>query len=447
MNRIEQFLLENRETNDRLGFELYGVIHQTILRAIQEGEHEKAARMIERSLLLSGRTILAGQWDTYSQIRLESLRFFLTWVTIQPGVPDETLDWISGTLTSWQLTPEEYTVLRTDYLNQYHEILVTTLKKSVSKETRINWREFNSTRFQKKIATRIMTPLLWRPICQKTEALINQDDVEYEKAHRSLKRVCLVMSLGNKETISRPDFFQDQWRGGVYDDFLLEDAFSGRSSDDAASQRIRNAFRAQEEGRLETYNHSIAMTRFAFASARYHREHGRYPDSARDLIPRYLDESFVPTPDRLWFIFKPEPFTALILPSSGDMPSSATQVLINYAKAPENEGKIPTSVDDLKPYAAPGTDLAPLARCFVRIDECPVYGLVVRNAPILDEETQSETESGTDEGGGGNGSTGKDSQYLYFPSPLWDPDRVLASPLGVILRPPVPESEAGNEKK
>jgi len=450
MNRIEQFLLENREISDRSPFELHEVVYQTILRAIQEGEHGKAARMIERSLLLSGKMIMAGQWDTCSQTRLESLRLFLTWATIQPEVQDETLDWIAGTLTSWQLTPEEYAVLRTDYLNQYHEILVTTLKKSFARklnQSRQNngWHHFFSG-IPEKVVTRVAIPLLWRPIYQETEALINQDDVEYEKAHRSLKWVCRVMNLGNA-TISRPHFYQNQWRGGVYDDFLLEDASSDRSSVGSASQRSRSVFRAQEESRLEAFNRSIAMTRFAFASARYRREHGLYPDSATDLIPRYLDESFATTPDRLWFIFKPEPFTALILPNSFDLPSSATQVLINYAKSPENEGKVPTSIDDLKPYAAPGTDLAPLDRCFVRIDECPVYGLVVRNDPILDERTRADSESGTEGRGGGTGSTGKDSQYLYFPMPLWNPDRGLASPPQESPSAhPSPESKDGDEK-
>jgi hypothetical protein len=388
MNETEQRIF--RKTRDGvttetwalriLGDQVNPFTYLAFYRKLRNGNPEEITRWIERCVQHYGESILLGQYrgqypPEYDR-EIEEFEELLSWMALQPKVPEEALDSVAAQLASWKLTPEEYRVLRTASFYEKREWQFLLLKETGPEKN--SWHYFLSGT-PEKVVSRLAEPLLIRALDRQTEALIQLDVAGYGAAQKARKLAIRVLNFSDEDQVDQEELFKSLWE--------------------------------EEKKQPDAFNRSIAMTRFAFASARYRREHGRYPDSVTDLIPRYLDESFAPTSDRLWFIFKPEPFTALILPSSDDLPSSATQVLINYAQAPENKGKIPKSVDDLKPYAAPGTDLAPLAPCFVRIDECPVYGLVVRNAPILEEEKGPEAESGTDKGAGGTGSTGKDSQY------------------------------------
>ncbi len=447
-------------------------------RAIRNGESERASRMIEVNTLWCGKTLFSrrerGEEKHFFLLYLEMLERYLAQAAASASIPEDVLKWVDATLASWTLTPEEYSVLRSDHVNLCREEWITELRNSLTsggyyesngagrKSFRSGgyyemngWHLFLSG-IPEKVAAKAIEPLLWRAIDRKTEALVNLDVTGYGEASRLLKFVSVGMNL--------PDVFDNQAAShlttGNYSDLLAKDALGydheGQPVESPggirafldlndSSHTLFDRMAWEEKTYVERFNRAIALTRFALASARYRREYGRYPDSVADLIPRYLDDSFAPTSDRLWFIFKSEPFTAVIPPGISDSVSSATQVLIRYVDDPRNDGKLPAGVEDLKPYLDPGMDTSQFEVYFVRIDECPVYGLMVRNDPLLDGSVESGREAGTGEGGL---SSGRDSQYLYFPMPLWDPDRVPAAPPQESPSPrPSPESKAGGQKQ
>ena len=430
-------------------------------RAIRNGESERASRMIELNTLWCGKTLFSrrerGEEKHFFLLYLEMLERYLVQAAASASIPEDVLKWVDITLASWALTPEEYSVLQTDHVNLCREEWITELKDSLAEGDphKMNgWHLFLSG-IPEEVVAKVTEPLLWRAIDRKTEALINLDATGYKEANRLLKFAVLGMNFPG--IMDRPD---DRLRTGDYSDLLAQDAL-GRDIEgqpietsggirafldmNDTSHTLFDRMAWEEETYVERFNRAIALTRFALASARYRREQGRYPDSVTELIPRYLDASFAPTPDRLWYIFKSDPFTAVIPPDTFDSVSSATQVLIRYGEDPRNDGKLPAGVEDLKPYLDPGMDSSQFDGYFVRIEECPVYGLIVRNDPHLDGSVESGREAGTGEGGL---SSGRDSQYLYFPMPLWDPDRTLVPPPQESQSPrPSPESKAGDEKK
>jgi hypothetical protein len=213
----------------------------------------------------------------------------------------------------------------------------------------------------------------------------------------------------------------------------------------SSSEPPQSAFSSMklDEVSPDDFNEPIAQVRLAFAAARYRREHGRYPASVEEMIPRYLGETFKPNSERFWTLVRMEPLhtvvettpydqkTVLKTPQTStswstawwcvDPPSSFTQVLAAYADDPRNEGRIPENLEDLKPYAKPDTDLAEFAPYFIQTDEYLLITRVLLKDPRQKAFYELQKEMNATQGK--NDETLRPDtpfQTLYVSIPPWD---------------------------
>jgi hypothetical protein len=214
----------------------------------------------------------------------------------------------------------------------------------------------------------------------------------------------------------------------------ISEMSTGKKNPLGSYSRDKNPFTAfarggiTEEIEVDRFNRAIAMARLLFASARYRRASGHYPDSVEEMIPRYLDEFFRPNSERFWTIARIEPFNTVVLPDPWEEgATSFTQILTQYVQDPQNEGKLPAGVEDLKPYADPALDLTPFAQQFVQIGEYRVFSLVVLKEKHPSVEIGSRMEIKIWESGG---TPAPDSaiQYLRFGFPPWNAEGILETP-------------------
>jgi len=364
----------------------------TIFRAFREGKPEKASRLIERCVLSSGRSILScHDMDTPLQPqKMKSLERVLSWVADYPGTPEEILDWTAVTLASWELTPQEYTDLRMTNIaqdRQKADICFRKWDKAMN-----GWHLFLSG-VPEKMTTQLAEPLLQRSLDRKTAALINLDPVEYEKAQQNLRWAMKALNFSERPPFSLVFLKIEDgvWDEESYYRVLIKDAltedYSGRPlEEDQVSDFTRMAW--EEKFRAGLFNRAIQMLRLSFATARYRRDHERYPGSVQELIPRYLDESFAPNSEQVWTLTPVEPFTALTLPPTGSVSGLVAKGFFHYFKDPRNKGQIPSGVEELKPYVPEGTDLSRFTPCFVRIEKSLLYSLLVRHDPVLSDQIQ-----------------------------------------------------------
>ncbi len=470
MNRIERFLLdaegdrENSSENplrDRNNIgEIVSNPTLTVYRAIRDGDREKAVRLIERFVIESGECIFSDSDSSgvSQQNRIADLERFLSRVASDPLVPEETLEWAAATLASWKLDLQEHVSLRAATVNQEREALVVVLRKTIEEQSQefedwIDW--FRMPSGPKQVVQNILTPVLYRAIDRKAAAVLRQDGAEYEKAQRILHLSFEAMGL-SENTIPCP---QGTRVAVSYWELLLKDGLAYTSTGISleelkrtipggkgpfnAYSRDKNPFTAFARGgataeiEVDRFNRAIAMARLLFASARYRRESGHYPDSVEEMIPRYLDESFRPNSERFWTIARMEPFNTVVLPDPWEEDATSfTQILSQYVQDPQNEGKLPAGIEDLKPYADPAFDLTPFAQQFVQIGEYRVFSLVVLKEKHPSVEIGSRMEMKIWESGG---TPTPDSaiQYLRFGFPPWNAEGVLdvSKPLQVQTSP------------
>ncbi|HNY27254.1 MAG TPA: hypothetical protein PKH31_07730 [Candidatus Sumerlaeota bacterium] len=367
-----------------------------LFRALRHGDPAKAAQLIERYVQLAGKTLLVEP-DGWMAITLEPFLFELA---SEPKAPEAMLDWIAAALASWKLDPQEYRDLQVASIIRSRDLWVAGLRASLDPQSnrywqyRTNWTDipFKSLEKAGVFATE---PLLWKAIDRKTEALINQDAAEYLAAHRQMEAILKTIRFVRKEGVTWRDGIRGginlSWVGLLEDNGLIYDTAgqlleNGRKETNPAngdSATTETAFSFLLQGKYwyfgdssrESFNRWIEVYQFVFASARYYREHGRYPASVRDLIPRYLDESFASSPEPEITLETIAPFDQIVLPEFGydTPPSLFTRTLAAYRNDPHNGEKWPASIEDLKPYAKPGEDLAPYAGCFVHFDELPLF--------------------------------------------------------------------------
>jgi hypothetical protein len=465
MNQIERVLLETDWKQEDFLVQ-NGVIldrNPAILavhRAVLEGKPEKAARLIERYVLLSGESYFVHpSCDKISRQRgMECLERFLARVARDPGTPEDILEWTATTLASWKLTSREYQDLCDSNLYRYREIVYASLGKGIdsgeAQETN-GWHFFFSG-VPEKAASSLARPFLLRVFDRKVEALCNQDEAEYEKAQKNFEWVSLAMNLRNPSH----ENWEGSYRGLLMQNALAYDQGGSRLENPGKMRKTSDskdptevsppsgnentlfaALASEEKTEPDAFNRAIEMTRLAFASARYRREHGRYPGSVPDLIPRYLDESFAPTPDQIWAIVWIEPFTAVTAPDYSDQSPVVTRAFVKYLQASENMGRIPSGIEALRPYAPAGTDLSPLTSCFVPVERCPLYCLVVRHDRGLFEQIQQTSTLK----GESVSLPDTASQYLYFSIPPRSLENVTS-----VQAPPVsgafPTSTEGGQR-
>jgi hypothetical protein len=465
MNRIERFLLEGRwerpgffyhvypgssETQEDLttaysilfsdisdGNLLYLVIH----RAIRNQDTEKTSKIIEQYIRLSGEFLFADL-EYLGVSHLDKIRLlgnFLSWIATDRQIPEETLEWTANTLASWKLEPQEYADLCAANRDQCRESLVASFKEiivSQSEQLRgsMFWHYFLKGHLEETV-TQAAAPILWRALDRKAAALKNQNEAEYREAHRIQKMALRTMNIPEGKLHSSR--FNSWFTSSVssYGDLMMEDGlaydlagrsiknqeglFSGQENfTEPGSPREKGdtafaALKLLESAHGERFNRTIEMARMVFATARYRREHGRFPDSVEAMIPRYLDESFAPTEDQFWSIVKTKPLDTVVLPRFSNPPSAFSKILNAYVEDPRNEGRLPASLEELKPYANPKADLTPFAPYFVRIEEYPVLSLVV-----LKDEVQASLYEGIRK----QRSGGATFQYLFFSFPPWNPE-------------------------
>jgi hypothetical protein len=367
-----------------------------LFRALRHGDPARAAQLIERYVQLAGKTLLIEQ-DGGLSINLEHFLFELA---SEQNAPEAMLDRIAASLASWKLDPQEYRDLQVAKITRCHDLWVASLRVSLDTQSNRYWTGrtgWTTVPFKslEKVGVAAAEPLLWRAIDRKTEALITQNPADYRAADLQIQAALNATRFIRKEGFT----WRDETRGGIGLSWLgllegnglaydangapLKKGPREANSANGDSPTTETAFSSLLQGKYryfgdtsqESFNRWIEVFQFVFAAARYHREHGRYPDSVRDLIPRYLDESFSGSPEQEMTIEKIAPFDQIVLPELGydTPPSLFTRTLAAYRDDPRNSEKWPASIEDLKPYAKPGEDLTPYAGCFVHLDELPLF--------------------------------------------------------------------------
>jgi hypothetical protein len=467
------------------------LIYLTLYRALRNGDTEKASTLIERYVRLYGTYYFDA--DSYDMpLRSEiimTLERFLSWVASDPRVPEEILEWTATTLASWPLSPQEYSELCTLNLNRSRENIVLALEERTLSHQHDDEESVLGKAFLRTMSVieRQSFQILQRTLDRKMTALIHQDRDEYRKAQTIQELALLGMGHDRDDTPitgSSGSFYS-------FDHFLIRDALAydsqgtliekpgylstalfGKLKDsERTDSRPRNpssepppsAFSSMklEEASPEFFNETIGQVRLAFAAARYRREHGRYPASVEEMIPRYLGESFKPNSERFWTLVRMEPLHTVVEQTPYDQktvledpqtsaswstawwcvepPSSFTQILAAYADDPRNKGRAPENIEDLKPYAKPDTDLTAFVPYFIQTDE---YLLITR--VLLKDPRQKafyEFQKEIDAAQGKNDETLQPDtpfQTLYVSIPPWNPEE------GRKIPPPPPAPSASN---
>jgi hypothetical protein len=479
MNRIERFLLEERweeagifdqiqnrkRAKDEVTVQDFrsqvlgenNRFYRVILRALRNNDPEKAARLIEQYIRLSGACLFTDvEWyGPFQLYRLATLEHLLSWIATDRRIPENVLEWTAATLASWKLEPQEYADLCAANRNQAHEFLISDIRELLAPQSEsyrgsLTWHFFLDGRLE-KTTQQAVAPILWRAIDRKAAALDNQDEAEYRNAHLLEIMALLAMNIRYDTGFSSDINNTETPTLSLYGDLLEKDGLqrikgyrperNGGNSPESDSQRekIETPFalmKFMRGAREEHFNRPIEMAQVVFATARYRREHGRFPDSIEAMIPRYLDASFAPNTERFWSIAQVQPSNLIVI-SYPKTPRSFTQILDAYAEDPRNEGRLPASLEGLKPYADPKTDLTPFAQYFVPFEEYPVLSLVVLKDEFLasSEEIQGFSEGET----GKKKPVGATFQYLLFsfpPSPPAGLKKPEPTPPGEPARPP-----------
>ncbi len=450
------------------------LIYLTLYRALQNGDTDKASTLVERYVRLYGTYYFqADPYDSFRTEMMPTLGNFLSWIVSDPRVPEAILEWTATTLASWPLSPQEYSELCVLNLDRNRGNLDLILKDY----TLFSYRNVHDhgyglepKDFTDKVSDtiqRLSVPILQRTLDRKMVALIYQDTTEYRKAQRMQEVALLFMGhdRNNPLTGGNSGIFSS------FSDFLMQDALAYDSRgtliekpgylstalfgelkespnarpQNSSSEPPQSAFSSMklDEVSPDDFNEPIAQVRLAFAAARYRREHGRYPASVEEMIPRYLGETFKPNSERFWTLVRMEPLhtvvettpydqkTVLKTPQTStswstawwcvDPPSSFTQVLAAYADDPRNEGRIPENLEDLKPYAKPDTDLAEFAPYFIQTDEYLLITRVLLKDPRQKAFYELQKEMNATQGK--NDETLRPDtpfQTLYVSIPPWD---------------------------
>jgi hypothetical protein len=369
-----------------LGSEL---IRQTLYRAVRRGEREKADRLIDRYIQLAGKYFFAfGYFPTNNLHSLDLSRFLLT-LTAERKVSEETLERIATALASWRLEPEESIKLQTAGLIRSRDQCIASITERLNSEPDIRWEDTiwykYPLRVVSKTVIRAAGRLSSKAIDRKVSTLMQQDTTGYQIANSQW--------VAARNMADFFDGYRPQWESDSFDQLILGDGLKvpepgWESAFEAFGKG--HTFGSSEDLFLKSFNSQIDRFRFLFAVGRYHREQGRYPDSVRDLISRYLDEAFAPTSEQSWIIQKIKPFNLILFPEPRNSAASLAQsarfihLLNEYdrdsrANAPQwdlESRTWPTGIEDLRPYAGPGEDLSPFAGYFIHLDELPLLGKV-----------------------------------------------------------------------
>jgi hypothetical protein len=356
------------------------MVRQTLYRVVRRGDREKADRLIDRYIQLAGKYFFAFGYSPTNNLHSLDLSRFLLTLTAERKVSEETLERIATALASWRLEPEESIKLQTAGLIRSRDQYIAMIKERLNSEPDIRWENTiwykYPLRIVSKTGIRAAGRISSQAIDRKVTALMQQDTAEYRIANRQL---IVARSMA--------DFFdgyRPQWGNDSFDQLILGDGLK------IPAPGCESPFEAfgKRHTFLKTFNLYIERFRFLFAAGRYHREHGRYPDSVRDLIPRYLDESFAPTSDQSWIILKIKPLDLILFPEPRNSAASLSQStrfihLLNAydqdSRANSPRGDLesrphPAGIEDLRPYAEPGEDLSPFAGYFTLLDELPLLG-------------------------------------------------------------------------
>jgi hypothetical protein len=429
----------------------HSLIYLILYRALENEETEKVSQILEGYVRLSGEFCFSADPLDHGQIlMIETLERLLFWAASDRRVPEDVLEWTAATLASWKLTPQEAVELRLANLERWHDILSDSIPKpkmdpvpSVNPDHPVpSFLNIAFFRVPEKTLLNAGELLQHRVLDRKTAALLNQDETEYQKAfltqwaidkdyaikttsplrrkskqeivdHYPIDSACLTLLLSDATDIdeygrtlgkwniraAQLQNLANTWKGFFDRDHSQDDFHPGPVPSPRQATSAFETFSTPSDLYVDPFNDSLAMARLVFAAARYHREHGRSPDSVEAMIPRYLDESFRPTPDRFWALGHQEPLNRVVSNAPDEQgisepddtswsryyyqipgePTSLTQILVPYFKDPRNRNRLPSAPEDLKPYAKPDMDVATLAPYFIHTGEPLVFSLVFPN--------------------------------------------------------------------
>jgi hypothetical protein len=435
MNRVDTFISDGRLGKTELdkifpysewGFNspVFETVYLTLRRAIRRGETEKASQLVEQAVLLSGEFL----FDTQSSRELSdwehtSLKQFLVCIAAEPGIPEDVLDWTATTLASWKLTPQEYADLCVANLNRSRDALMAALQEPVAPDEavfgsrRVDYWNLCLSGVPGRMVSNVMKPILFQAIDRKVVALTHRDAVEYEKAQWAQTLACLTMKHLEERIVHSPVFPADrnyQLLTRRKDAHSFTELFIRQ--DKETEKTFSSIADFSPELLTQHFNDQIETTRLVFAAARYRREYGQYPDSVEAMIPRYLDESFAPTPEQFWLTIPMKPDTVVVMKTPYDdvstpagppgtknvryysrfgnnISTTFTLVLRDYCADPRNADKLPSGPEDLKPYTPTGTDPASFGEHFVKIGNAPIFCRVsvMKPSPAPEQERQRES--------------------------------------------------------
>jgi hypothetical protein len=215
---------------------------------------------------------------------------------------------------------------------------------------------------------RFLAPLAARQTDWAAMAWIRGDPQEIFEAEKRLARTC--GNMGSSGSF-RP--FYAYYDANRID--LWESLSRAMTENPVAWRAVHTPMAAAARG--EFFNDDADMARFILAAVRYRRDMGAYPESAELLVPKYLPQAFVETPNpgtqgpppSKWVLLFPEREKRLVLRNW-----KHDKAFREAWRAYESEhARRPETADDLRPYVQDEETLRSFACVTVDVAQRPVF--------------------------------------------------------------------------
>lgn len=237
----------------------------TAARAALRGEREKAADLFER--YLEAVRILHFRLFPWCSLPDETETAIAVLGTMAE-FPDEGLARAERVLEQMRASREQVKDLQTAYTRQFKR---TVLQEDAMRPYSFFWRSLSLGKVSPEMAVRRLLWPVWSREFDRWEAARRQgNEGETNAARGRLRAVLGVMNM------------QDAWENG--------ETFLGGYEDHARNGN-------------EWFDRAANRARLALAAARFRREAGRYPETIRELIPRYVKADFPGLREGKWGVY------------------------------------------------------------------------------------------------------------------------------------------------
>ena len=180
---------------------------------------------------------------------------------------------------------------------------------------------------------RFLLPAMNRQIDHLTMALARGRTSDVLAAHKQIVRLGKLMNFGERSWGYR--------RIGFGSDDIMSISFSFPTAPSA--QKLQLA--------LGGYNNfEPDFPELIIAASYYRHTHGRFPERIEELVPKYLPDTFLPSPQSTWAIIPIKRFHQPITTYYKDDYDTQEPFSLAVKKYMENESKVPDSLEDLKKY-------------------------------------------------------------------------------------------------